>query len=228
MNEGGPLIRLNGDKWLHVFRDITNSTNERTLVAAQIRESAVGHTGSLIDYESHARAVASTLVLANMNSIPFDWTARLSVGGTHMSFFIVKQLPVLPPEAYLERIRSILPTYVELIVPRALELTYTADDLEGFARDLGFDGPPFSWDANRRHCLQSELDAIYAHMYGLERTDMEWILDPPLPSYSFPALKRNEIKQFGEYRTQRLVLTAYDQLAHGEIPILNRELNFGS
>ena len=145
-----------------------------------------------------------------------------------MNFFIVKQLPVLPPEAYLETVRSGLPTYVELIVPRALELTYTADDLEGFARDLGFDGSPFPWDGNRRHCLQSELDAIYAHMYGLERTDLEWILDPPLPSFSFPALKHNEIADFGEYRTQRLVLTAYDQLAQGVIPDLDHELNYGS
>ena len=225
MNEGGPIVRLNGADWLQVFRDITNSTNERTLISAYICESAVGHTGSLIDYESHARAVASALVLANMNSIPFDWTARLSVGGTHMSFFIVKQLPVLPPEAYLGKVRSVLPTYVELIVPRVLELTYTADDLEGFARDVGFDGPPFPWDGCRRHCVQSEVDAIYGHMYGLERTDMEWILDPPLPSYSFPALKRDEIAEFGEYRTQRLVLSAYDQLARGEIPDLERELS---
>ena len=114
---------------------------------------------------------------------------------------------------------------MELIVPRALELTYTADDLEGFARDLGFDGSPFPWNDSRRHCLRSELDAIYAHMYGLERSDMEWILDPPLPSFSFPALKRNEIAGFGEYRTQRLVLTAYDQLARGENPDLEGELS---
>ncbi len=220
MNEGGPLIRFDSREWLQVFRDITNSTNERTLIAAQIRESAAGHTGSLIDYEEHGRAVASALVLANMNSIPFDWTARFSVGGTHMSFFIVKQLPVLPPDAYLERFHSELPTYAELVAPRALELTYTANDLAGFARDVGYDGPPFPWEDRRRHCLQSELDAIYAHMYGLERTDMEWILDPPPPSSSFPALKRNELSEFGEYRTQRYVLQAYDQLARGEIPKL--------
>jgi hypothetical protein len=158
-----------------------------------------------------------------MNSLPLDWTARFSVGGVHMNFFVLKQLPVLPPNAYLERARSTLPTYVELVVPRTLELTYTADDLEGFARDVGFDGPPFPWDDSRRHCLQSELDAIYAHMYGLERTEMEWLLDPPLPSLSFPALKRKEIADFGEYRTQHLVLTAYDQLAQGEIPDLEGE-----
>lgn len=220
-------MRSDSAQWLHTFRDITNATNERTLVTGSVPRTGVGNSAPVIDY-LYRRAISSALVLANMNSLPLDWTARFSVGGVHMNFFILKQLPVLPPDAYLERLRSTLPTYVELVAPRALELIYTADDLQGFARDVGFDGSPFSWDDSRRHCLQSELDAIYGHMYGLERTDMEWILDPPLPSFSFPALKRNEIAGTGEYRTQRLVLTAYDQLAHGEIPTLNRELNCGS
>ncbi|MXY44813.1 MAG: hypothetical protein F4Y50_12300 [Dehalococcoidia bacterium] len=107
-----------------------------------------------------------------------------------------------------------------MVVPRVLELTYTAHDLEPFARDLGYDGPPFVWDEERRHRLRSELDAIYAHMYQLERIDLEWILDAPEPSASFPALKRNELREFGEYRTERYVLQAYDQLARGESPDL--------
>ena len=137
-----------------------------------------------------------------------------------MNFFIVKQLPVLPPEAYLERVNPNMPVYVELVVPRVLELTYVSCDLKGFARDLGYEGPPFPWRDESRHCLQSELDAIYAHIYNLERDEVEWILDAPSPSSSFPGLKHHELKQFGEYRTQRYVLSAYDQLAHGELPNL--------
>ncbi|MXY70360.1 MAG: hypothetical protein F4Y47_17665 [Acidobacteriia bacterium] len=224
MSNKAPLLDIDVADWLQAFRSIARGTDERTLLTSNIPASGVGNSAPVVDYEC-GRAVASALVLANMNSLPLDWAARFSVGGINMNFFIVKQLPVLPPEAYSERLWAGLPTYVELIVPRALELTYTADDLEGFARDVGFDGSPFPWDDSRRHCLQSELDAIYAHMYGLERTDMKWILDPPVPSYSFPALKRNEIAEFGEYRTQRLVLTAYDQLAHGEVPDLERELS---
>ncbi len=157
-----------------------------------------------------------------MNSLPLDWAARLSVGGTNLNFFIIKQLPILPPETYLEEACLGL-KYVELIVPRVLELTYTAHDLEPFARDLGYEGPPFIWDDERRHKLKSELDAIYAHMYRLEREDLEWILDAPPPSASFPTLKRKEMKEFGEYRTQRYVLAAYDQMARGELPDLSNE-----
>ena len=139
-----------------------------------------------------------------------------------MNFFILKQLPILPPEAYLERVfpwSKIV--YVELIVPRVLELTYTANDLEGFVRDLGYDGSPFPWDDDRRHRLQSELDAIFAHMYHLDRSDLERILDAPPPGASFPASKRNEQAKYGEYRTKRYVLQAFSQLNRGELPNLN-------
>ena len=69
---------------------------------------------------------------------------------------------------------------------------------------------------NRRHCLKCELDAIFTHMYGLNRSELKWILDAPYPSLSFPTLKNDEMKKFGEYRTQRYVLQAYDQLKRGE------------
>ena len=216
MNEGAPIVLIDYMKALMAFRDITNSTNERTLIAAQLSESALGHTASLMDF-FQARAVASALVLANMNSLPFDWATRLSVGGTHMSFFILKQLPVLPPEPYIKTSSCGHP-WVQLIVPRVLELTYTSEDLEGFANDLGFAGPPFPWIEERRHRLQCELDAIFTHMYGLDRSDLEWILDAPAPSSSFPILKQNELKSFGEYRTQRYVLQAFDSLERGAVP----------
>ena len=139
-----------------------------------------------------------------------------------MSFYVVRQLPVLPPEEYLEE-AIVGKRYVELVVPRVLELTFTAHDLAGFARDLGYLGPPFQWNDARRHCLRCELDAIFSHMYRLERKDVEWILDAPPPSSSFPILKGNEIDKFGEYRTKRYVLHAYDQLARGELPNLENE-----
>ena len=162
MNEGAPLIHLDYVRSLQVFRDITNATNARTLVVDNIPQSAVGNNAPVINYQ-RGRAIASALVLANMNSLPLDWASRLSVGGTHMSFFIVKQLPVLPPEAYLEEARPGL-RHVELVVPRVLELTYTADDLKGFANDIGYEGLPFPWDEVRRHYLKCELDAIFAEL----------------------------------------------------------------
>jgi hypothetical protein len=103
-------------------------------------------------------------------------------------------------------------------VPRVVELTYTAWDVQPFARDCGYDGPPFGWDDERRALLRAELDAWYAALYGLTRDELRYVLDPAdlygpsLPSETFRVLKQNETKRYGEYRTQRLVLEAWDRL----------------
>ncbi|MFZ9753834.1 MAG: hypothetical protein ACO3B3_09820, partial [Cyanobium sp.] len=106
--------------------------------------------------------------------------------------------------------------------PRVLELTYTSHDLQPWAQDLGYDGPPFIFDPERRALLRADLDAYYAHLYGLSRDELRYILDPAdlmgpdYPSETFRVLKTNEIRQFGEYHTQRLVLEAWDRLFGGE------------
>ena len=110
--------------WLTAFRDITNATNERTVVSSAAGTSGIGNTAAVYDVAPKVAAAAAVL-LGNFDSIILDWAARFSVGGTHMNFFIVKQLPVLPPEAFLDEALPAL-TYAELVIPRVLELTYTA------------------------------------------------------------------------------------------------------
>ena len=134
------------------------------------------------------------------------------MGGTHLSDYVFRQFPILPPSQYNE-------DSLQFIVPPVLELTYTGRDLEPFARDIGHNGPSFPWDSDRRAILRAELDAYYAKLYGLNRDELRYILDPEevygadYPSETFRGLKSNEIRQFGEYRTRRLVLQAWDRLS---------------
>ncbi|WP_185714344.1 hypothetical protein [Schleiferia thermophila] len=78
--------------------------------------------------------------------------------------------------------------------------------------------PPFKWDEERRAVLKAELDALYARLYGLTTEELRYILDPQdvygpdFPGETFRVLKEKEIRQFGEYRTKRLVLEAWDKL----------------
>jgi len=140
-----------------------------------------------------------------------DYVARGKVGGAHLNFFIVKQFAVLPPSAFEKR-------DVEFIFPRVAELTYTATDLKGFAEDLGIGRAPFVWDEERRAHLRAELDSYFAAMYGLTRDELRYTLDPAethgadFPAETFRLVKANEMKRLGEYRTQRLVLEAWDRL----------------
>ncbi len=78
--------------------------------------------------------------------------------------------------------------------------------------------PPFKWDESRRALLKAELDAIYAKLYGLTTEELRYILDPQdvygpdFPGETFRVLKEKEIRNFGEYRTKRLVLEAWGKL----------------
>ena len=128
-----------------------------------------------------------------------------------MNFFIFKQLPVLPPSAYGAADSS-------FIHSRILELTYTSHALRSWAEDLGYEGQPIVFDPERRALLRGELDAYYARLYGLSRDELRYVLDPAdvmgpdYPSETFRVLKNNEIREFGEYGTQRLLLEAWDRL----------------
>ncbi len=236
--------------WLLGFRRITNATNERTIVASLLPATGAGDV--LPVCLSSASSTLMACLLSNMNALAADYIARQKVGGTHLDFHYARQLPVLPPDAYSA-------DDLRFIVPRVLELVYTAWDLEPFADDVwaeadeplrqairsqaaanvrslsvgaagGRESPPgglaggeeglapFRWDAERRAVLRAELDAYYARLYGLSRDDLRYILDPAdvhgegFAGETFRVLKEKEIRQYGEYRTRRLVLEAWDRL----------------
>ena len=117
-----------------------------------------------------------------------------------------KQLPVIPPHTYT-------PALLDFITPRVLELTYTAWDLQPFAHDLDYHGAPFVWDDQRRFLMRCELDALYFHLYGIDRADVDYIME------TFPIVKRKDEAAHGEYRTKRVILEFYDQMA--TLPAMN-------
>jgi hypothetical protein len=194
-------------EWLMGWRDITNATNERTVIAAAFPRVGPGHVLPLMFIDKAPELWAA--LLANFNSLSLDFVARQKVGGTHLTYGYLKQFPVLPPSVYTA-------ADVAFIVPRVLELTYTSHTMAPFARDLGFTGPPFGWDDARRAQLRAELDAWYARAYGLTRDQLRYILDPAdvmgadYPSETFRVLKKNDIAKHGDYRTARLTLAAWD------------------
>jgi hypothetical protein len=132
------------------------------------------------------------------------------MAGSSMAYFILKQLPMVPPNVYQSSIpwlgQDRLADWIRL---RVLELSFTARDIEALARDLGYDGPPFGWDEERRALIRAELDALYFHLYGLDQSEVRHVLD------SFDALQRREEKplNFGEFRTRKLILQRYEAMA---------------
>tara|TARA_R110001583_G_scaffold32_1_gene256 strand:- start:26454 stop:30917 length:4464 start_codon:yes stop_codon:yes gene_type:complete len=202
------------NEWLYTFKDVTSVTNERTVISTVIPLAGVGHTAPLIFSKKPARLVAC--LIGNMNSLVLDFIARQKVGGLHLTYGYVKQFPIVSPDVYTN-------IKIDFISQRILELTYTSNDLSGWANDLDYTGEPFPFDPERRAILRAELDAYYAKLYGLTRDELRYILDPAdvmgedYPSETFRVLKNKEMGLYGEYRTQRLVLEAWDKLEAGTL-----------
>jgi len=218
VNEMEVNSRLQGYSrdWFIGFRNVTGVVaNERTVVCSVLPRVGVGNSAPVLLSEELDSKLIACLV-GNLSCIVFDYCARQKVGGVNLNFFIFKQLPVIPPALYGE-------ADLAVILPRILELTYTAYDLKSWAIDLSYEGEPFAFDAERRAILRAELDAWYARAYGLSRDELRYILDPSdvmgenYQSETFRVLKNKEMREFGEYRTRRLVLEAWDKLERGEL-----------
>lgn len=192
--------------WLIGWRDITRAVDQRTLFASIIPRAATGDTFLLAMPAVEPRVVAG--LYGNLCSIALDYAARQKVGGTHIKYHTFKQLPILSPAKYaVSADWSRGEVLLDWLLPRVLELTYTAWDLESFASDVGYDGPPFHWDPARRFLLRGELNAAFLHLYGITHEDADYILD------SFPIVRKNDEKAHGEYRTKRVILEIYDAMA---------------
>jgi hypothetical protein len=199
--------------WLLGWRDIVGSEG-RTLIPCLCPRTGVGDKFLLVLPVERAELVAA--LYACLASLACDYFAKQKVGGSSLKYFSFKQLPVLNTSSFSE-------DDLKFIASRVLELSYTSNRLRPFALDLGYDGPPFGWNEERRALLRAELDAWYARAYGLTRDELRYILDPAdvmgedYPSETFRVLKNNEMKKFGEYRTRRLVLEAWDWMKAGDL-----------
>lgn len=201
--------RVEPRSFLIGYGEATTAITERTCIVTIMPFAGIGHKQILI-FTGRTPSDEVCLV-ANCNSIVLDYVARTKVSYINFGRFIFKQLPLFPPDFYTVRRKDFL-------LERVLELTYTSGSMAPFARDLGRDGPPFAWDVDRRAHLRADLDAFYARAYGLTRDELRYILDPAdvkgadYPSETFRVLKEEEIRHFGEYRTRRLVLEAWDRM----------------
>ncbi|WP_404955425.1 Eco57I restriction-modification methylase domain-containing protein [Streptomyces sp. 147326] len=214
INVAGVDVRLDELKWEHDWllgwRDVTKAVNERTAVPAFLPRAAVGNTFPLM-FAGCSPLLAATLVAAQ-SSLVFDFVARQKISGRHLGLMAWKQLPVPHPGR--------LTAHVPFLVPRLVELVYTAWDMEPLALDLGDSDAPFTWNEERRALLRAELDAYFFHLYEISREDTAYILET-FQSDSDGGLKNNEITKYGEYRTKRLVLAEYDRMAAAGVSMEN-------
>ena len=198
------------EQWTIVFKDVTAPTNVRTMIASIVPFAGLGNTLPAILPEDNSLPYASwgPLLLANLNSFALDFLARQKVQGQHLNWFIVEQLPLIRPEQFEQTLGKT--KISDFIRNEVLRLSYTAHDLAPFARDLGYDGAPFKWDEDDRRHRLARLDALFFHLYGINRDDAAYILD------TFPIVREQDTKAHGCYLTKELILAYMNAVAAGD------------
>ncbi len=217
----GLLERNSCPSWNISWRWISNITNRRSFICAAIPSVGTMNINPII--QTPFAADFQSVLLAQWSSIPCDYIVRNKLGGSSLSLSYLYQLPSLSPD-------DINQDDLDFVCPRVLELIYTSDDMKGYydemvaiketydGRSASDRGSPFRYSVPRRALLKAELDAYVAFRWGFSREELQFVLDPKglmgkdYPSETFRGLRDSEIKEFGEYRTQRLVLEAWDRI----------------
>ena len=225
--------------WFLGFRDVTSPTNERTMNAVVLPYAGVGNKLPVLLGTEHA--LAFRFLYANLCSFVFDYAVRQKIGGVTLNFYLVNQFPVLLPKRFGEACPwDTSRTIGSWVTDRVLEFSYTAWDLEPFANDCGYHGPPFRWDEGRRFLLRCELDAAFFHLYlpaderggwrrarrsdgcpcdeaSSELAELERHFPTPRDAVAyvmdtFPIVRRRDEETFGEHRTKHVILDIYDAI----------------
>lgn len=177
-HDGGQLLGV---------RDITNSTNERTVLASPFPYAGVGNNLPIILGAENPWALTGVL-----SSFVLDFVARPKVGGVHLNFFIANQLAVLPPHE------------LDRVTDWGTGRTFLGDWLTSRVKSLS---SVRGWQDFPREEVRAEIDAAMFHAYSIERDDVDYIME------TFPIVQRKDIAAFGEFRTKRLILETYDAMA---------------
>lgn len=172
------------------FRDIARSTDERTFIGGLVPDFPCGNVLGVLGSERKN----TWSLLACMNSSVFDWNVRQRMSGTHLNLFVIEELPLLPVDK-LEKFPHFLIWLASLcfisnkFAPEWLKLKIVLQD------ELLEKGWQQLWAITpyERLRLRAILDAVVAHLYGLDTDDFAWILrdcDHPIERVNDKAIAR--------------------------------------
>ena len=127
---------------------------------------------------------------------------------------------VMPAIVILSRTAAVgKKSAAEIVKDDVLALTYTANDMEPFARDMAYTGTPFKWDEADRARRRARLDALYFMLYFPSETkaEVEKLRDTAHYIFStFPIVEREDIAAHGRYLSRDLCLAYINALAAGD------------
>jgi hypothetical protein len=191
--------------WAIAFKRVTSATNWRTMVACVVPDTvAVSYTLYLIGVGEAARTSQHCL-LAILNSFAYDYFVRQKTMQPSLPIGPVYETLVPSPTSFdAPAPWSGATPLTQWIADRVVELTCVSGDLVQFGRTVLGRAVVFRWMPERRDILRAELDAMAFYHFGLSRAEVEHVFS------TFPKVRSQDEKRYGEYRTKRVILEIYD------------------
>jgi len=170
-------------------RDVTNRLNERTLIAALVPPKVVlGNQAPFILWP-RGDTTHEAFLVGILSSLVLDWYARRFVE-RHLNFFILNPFPVPRPMVADARMRRVVALAGRLASPDARFATW--------AQSVGVECGPLREDVKLD--MIHELDAVVAHLYGLEEKHLTHIFETFHEGWEFEARLKETRKHFREWK----------------------------
>lgn len=190
-----PAIWINHPRL--VFRDIARNDDTRTLIPCLVPPGFVSTYDApmLVPVKAEQQSeLALGFYAGYLTSFLADFIIRPFVD-KHIKGYVLAHVPI--PEFFVEN----------PFMRKAAELALSLSKQSWLALEKG--ETPVG--ASHGHPKRILLEATYLHLIGAARNEVEQLLS------SFGSVQADEISKYGEYRTQRLVLEAWDKLERGEL-----------
>lgn len=170
---------------------------------------------SLVNFQ---KSKLMACILTSINSLTFKYFSQVKTSESALAQSLLKKLPVVPPKSYVYAdIDFIFSRTKKLKLGHAFSHEY---DYQQAQHNSTFQFNHHQLDSQLPFnvLLSAELDAYYAHLYGLSRDELCFILDSTElcsdtpPRDNSRCLESKEIEKNGEYCAKRLVLEVWDSL----------------
>lgn len=149
------------------FRDVTNATNTRTMIAALVPPTVALTNKAPYLYRREGSASAEAYLLGVLSSIPLDWYARKYVEmGINLHILNGLPIPMLDTESPI----------AARIVQIAALLAAVDERYEEWANEVGVTVGAVTTQSEKDDLI-AELDALVSLLYGLTEDQVEHVFD---------------------------------------------------
>ena len=174
------------------FRDVTNRTNQRTVLACLVPPNVFITNKGPYFLWPRGDERDQAFLLGVLSSISLDWYARRFVE-VNVNFFIINPFPIPRPTRDDHRWRRIVELSGRLACPDERFLAW--------ADSVGVECGPLK--ADEKENMIHELDAVVAHLYGLTEAQLVHVFETFHEGWDYQDRLGDVLAHFRDWRGRR-------------------------